>query len=104
MPHKGHLGRVIASAYGAIVLLSSVWAFVVDVRLTNAQREHLLPDIVLATLALPMSLTLDLMYQQWPEIFRHELAQVGWTAACGLAQAGAIYVGAWIFAKANNAA
>jgi hypothetical protein len=104
MPHEGHLGRFIASAYGAIVLLATAWALVVDVLWANSQREHLLPDVVLTSLALPMSLTLDPMYQRWPEIFGRELVQVGWTAACGLAQAIAIYLGALIFAKAKSAA
>ncbi len=67
-----------------MVLLAVAWAWYEDVSLLGDPREHLLPDFLLMTLALPTSMTLNLvgaMLMKWP------LAELAWLTLCGALQA-----------------
>lgn len=83
---SGHsLGWWLARAYAALVLLIAAWAWYIDVKLLHVDTEHLLPDILLSVVALPMSLTFMLTadpLMKWP------LAQLAWLTLCGALQAG----------------
>jgi hypothetical protein len=68
-----------------VVLLAAAWAWYIDIKLLHDEREHLLPDILLMTVALPTSFTLNLVglpLMKWP------LAQLAWVTLCGALQAG----------------
>jgi hypothetical protein len=85
--------RLIAMAYGGVVLFAAVWAVFVDIRMLHSEREHLLPDVVLALITMPLSeTTLSPLYRSWPGVFGNELVQVGWSAACGLFQAAVLFL------------
>lgn len=79
MPHRSNPLRPVAVSYGLIVLLAAVWALVVDVRLLHSEREHLLPDVLFAFMAMRASLTIGPLCDIWPSVFANEFVQVGWT-------------------------
>jgi len=91
MPSAGQPGRnplrFVAVGYGAIVLLATAWALIVDVRLRHSGYEHLLPDVLLTFITGPLSLSILPVYERWPTVFGNEFVQVTWMSACGLAQA-----------------
>jgi hypothetical protein len=82
----------LVKAYLIVVLLAASWALYVDATLLHSQREHLLPDIVLAVVTLPSSYFLSLLFGNWPELFSLPFAQVGAMMLCGLAQAWLLFV------------
>jgi hypothetical protein len=51
-----------ATAYLIVVLLAAGWALYMDATRSHSQREHLLPDIVLAVVTLPSSYSLGLLF------------------------------------------
>ncbi len=83
--------RKLAIAYSIIVALAMIWAFYVDVRLMHSVREHLLPDIVLALVAFPASLSIAPMYEAWPAFFSRPFTQTAWAALCGAGQAAVLF-------------
>jgi hypothetical protein len=104
MPHTGNPLRPIAVIYGVVVLLAAMWALVVDVRLLHSEREHLLPAVLLAFIAMPASLTIGPLYEYWPMIFGNEFVQVAWATVCGLAQAVAVFMTGRLWARGSRAA
>ena len=104
MPHSKHPVQLIAAAYAVIVLLAAFWALVVDVTLLNSGREHLLPDIILASITMPLSLAIGSLYAAWPEVFGSEFVQVASATTCGLVQAWALYTVGAFFARSKHAA
>ena len=88
-PHKK---PVFAITYAVVVLLAAGWALYVDATLLHPHREHLLPDIVLAVVTLPLSYSLDLLYKNWPDVFSLPFAQVGYLILCGFAQAWLLFI------------
>ena len=91
--------RELAIAYSIIIALAAIWAFYVDVRLVHSVREHLLPDLVLALITLPASLSLGPLYETWPTFFSRPLVQPAWTAFCGAAQAGVLFLVAALISR-----
>jgi hypothetical protein len=83
---------VLATAYLIVVLLTASWALYVDTTLLNSQREHLLPDVVLAVVTLPSSYFLGVLFSMWPDLFSLPFSQVGAMILCGLAQAWLLFV------------
>lgn len=81
-----------ATVYLIVVLLAAGWALYVDATLLHSQREHLLPDIVLAVITLPSSYSLSFLFEIWPDFFSLPFAQVGYMILCGLAQAWLLLV------------
>ena len=96
--------RVAAVAYGALVAFAAIWAIYVDLTMYGSAREHLLPDVLLMVMALPLSLSGGLMYQNWPVTFGNEFVQVGWMSTCGLLQATTLYVVGLLRGRSNRAA
>jgi hypothetical protein len=86
------LSRAIALTYAAIVGLTAMWACYVDMTLLHSPREHLLPDITLAYLSLPASLSLGPMYDLWPALFSKPFTQLAWITLCGVVQAAALFL------------
>lgn len=84
--------RKLAIAYSIVVVLAAGWAFYVDARLLQSDREHLLPDIVLMMVTLPGSLSVSMVYEAWPECFSQPFAQVVWMLFCGEAQAALLFL------------
>jgi uncharacterized membrane protein len=80
-------------AIGYAVLVGSVacWAWWVDIRLIDSPREHLLPDILLALLTLPSSITENWVYQRWPAFFTG-LWQTAYITGCAVFQSGVFYM------------
>jgi len=83
---------IFATAYLIAVLLAASWALYVDATLLHSQREHLLPDILLAMVTLPSSYFLGFLFENWPEFFSLPFAQVGYMTLCGLVQAWLLFV------------
>jgi hypothetical protein len=83
---------VLATAYLIVVLVAASWALYVDATLLYSQREHLLPDIVLAAVTMPSSYSLGLLFGKWPDLFSLPFAQVGFMSLCGLAQVWLLFV------------
>lgn len=86
--------RKLAIVYSIVVGLAATWAIYVDARLLHSGREHLLPDIVLALVTLPSSLSIGPMYETWPTFFSKPFAQIGWTILCGAGQVAVLFVAA----------
>ena len=78
--------------YLAIVLLAAAWSLTVDVELLHSQREHMLPDLLLMTVAFPSSLSTGLLYSAWPAFFSLPFVQVIWAILCGTFQAALLFV------------
>jgi len=96
--------RSIAVLYAVIVLLAAVWALTVDAHFLNPGREHLLPDVLLAFIAMPASLSIGPLYDHWPTVFGNEFAQVAWAAACGFTQALLLFMAGRLWARRRSAA
>lgn len=77
--------------YAALVGLVACWAWWVDIKLLHSVREHLLPDILLALLTLPSSLTADWVYQRWPASFTG-LWQTAYLTGCAFFQSAVLYM------------
>ena len=85
----------IAIGYLAIVLLAAAWAVAIDATLLHSQREHLLPDILLAFVTLPSSLSISSVYSAWPAFFSLPFTQVAWATLCGVFQSAVLFVLGW---------
>ena len=85
------MARKFAKAYAVLVAILALWAWYTDVSLLHSQREHLLPDILLAIASMPASLTVDLMFRQWPSLFTTPLVQLSWLTICAAVQASIIF-------------
>lgn len=80
------------TAYLIVVLLAASWAIYVDATLLHSEREHLLPDVVLAIVTLPSSYSLGPLFEIWPDFFSLPFVQVGYMILCGLAQTWFMWV------------
>ena len=83
--------RAIAIAYGSVVGASSLWAWYIDAKLLHSPREHLLPDMLLGFLSLPMSLSLGPLYDMWPQLLSKPFAQLAWLTLCGAGQVAILF-------------
>ena len=91
------LAHPLATLYAGLVAASAGYAWVMDVRLLYATTEHLLPDLLLAAVTLPASLTGTWMFQAWPGLFSQPLVQTGWLTLCGAVQVTATFlIGRWM--------
>jgi hypothetical protein len=94
--------RTLAIFYASLIALAAIWAWYVDITMLHSQREHLLPDIVLAFLSLPSSISLGSMYKAWPVFFSKPLTQVAWITLCGFGQAAVLWFLPKLFATARR--
>jgi len=85
------MARRFAKVYAILVTTLALWAWYTDVSLLHSQREHLLPDILLAIASMPASLTLEPMSQQWPDLFTSPFVQLTWVTICATVQTGIIF-------------
>jgi hypothetical protein len=102
-PKSAQRKPVFATAYLIVVLLAAGWAFCMDATLLHAQREHLLPDIVLAVVTLPSSYSLGLLFDIWPAFFSLPFVQAGYMTLCGLVQAWLLLILTHRLLRAANA-
>lgn len=86
-----NFARTLALLYAAIVGLAATWAWYADVTLLHPAREHMLPDILLATVSAPTSLTLGPLYELSPTFFSLPFMQLIWMTVCGVFQASVFY-------------
>jgi hypothetical protein len=86
MRHRAYILHALALAYGVLVGLAAIWAFIVDISMLHSDREHLLPDIVLGMVTLPTSAFIFQLSDYWPSLFSTELLQVAWSIICGTIQ------------------
>lgn len=82
----------LAQMYAAILVVLVLWAWCVDITLLHSGREHLLPDLLLASATLPSSLLLSPLYDQWPGFFDLPFTQLSWLTACAVFQAVAVFL------------
>ena len=82
----------IAIGYLAIVLLTAAWAIAIDAAFLHSVREHLLPDISLAVVTLPSSLSMSFLHSAWPAFFSLPFTQVAWATLCGIFQTAVLFV------------
>ena len=95
MPRNRRVLRMVALCYGALVAVTALWAWYIDIKLLHSEREHLLPDILLAFVSMPSSLAASWIYQNWPGSFVG-LAQTAYLSVCALLQAGILfYLSLW---------
>jgi hypothetical protein len=95
--------RILALLYAALVGLAVSWAWYTDVRLLHAVREHMLPDMVLLMVSLPLSNTLTPLYEHLPAFFLAPFVQLTWLSVCGAFQAGVLYLISALLPKARGA-
>jgi hypothetical protein len=84
--------RILALLYAALVGLAVLWAWYTDVRQVHTVREHMLPDMLLSMVSLPLSNTLTPLYEHSPTFFSAPLVQLTWLSVCGAFQAGVLYL------------
>jgi hypothetical protein len=84
--------RMLALLYAVVVGLAAILAWYTDVMLLHSVREHMLPGILLATVSLPTSYTLDPLYKLSPTFFSAPFVQLTWLTACGAFQAVVLYL------------
>jgi hypothetical protein len=91
--------RILAVGYGSIVGAASAWAWYVDAKLLHNPREHLLPDMVLSLVSLPMSLSLGPLYDRWSEFFAKPFTQLAWLTLCGTVQVVILFLVSWLLGR-----
>jgi len=74
---------MVTGVYGVILAVAALWAWVVDVSMRGAVKEHMLPDICLEFVTAPMSLTLGALHPMVPTLFDAPFAQIGYMTLCG---------------------
>ena len=79
--------RVIAWFYSAVVGAAACWAWVTDIAMLHEEREHLLPDILLALTTMPSSLALGFLYEKAESFWNLPFAQLSFLTTCGAFQA-----------------
>lgn len=102
MPRSPSVVRIFALGYAILVGLVALWAWWVDVRLLHSEREHLLPDILFVLVSMPSSLTMDWVYQRWPDSFTG-LWQIAHLTACAFFQSAVLYLFARWWEKHGDA-
>jgi hypothetical protein len=83
--------RTLALLYSVLLLGTAGWALWTDASLLHSSREHLLPDMVMALISFPASLSLSWAYETWPQFFSEPFAQLAWLVCCGLLQASILF-------------
>jgi hypothetical protein len=83
--------RWLATIYGGVVGLLALWAWYVDLELQHSEREHLVPDILLAIATMPSSLSGPLLYRLWPDTFTG-LYQLAHLTACAMFQTTILFL------------
>jgi hypothetical protein len=99
-----NLARTFALLYASIVGIVALWAWYTDVRLLHSQREHLLPGVMLAFVSLPMSKTLEPLYDRWQAFFLLPFVQLAWLTVCGAFQAAVLYMLSTLIPRLRNQA
>ena len=94
--------RKLAIAYAAIIGLAAIWAWWVDISLLQSPKEHLLPDIVLAFLSLPSSLSVGCLYDTWPTLFSKPFVQLASLTLCGAAQVAVLFLASGLAQRASR--
>ena len=83
--------RMVARAYAILVVVLLAYAWYVDIRLQDSEREHLLADMLLTLASLPSSLSLDFFYRNWTSTATRPFAQLIWISGCASAQVVALF-------------
>lgn len=86
--------QLLAALYAVLVIVVATWAFCTDIAMAASSTEHLLPDITLALVCMPASLSLSAIATAFPGHFDTELTQVAWVTFCGLLQATCLFLAA----------
>jgi hypothetical protein len=89
--HFRPIARFLASAYAALVGSLALWAWYTDVTLLHSTQDHSAPDILLALVSAPASLTLSPLYDRWRALFSTELRQLVWLTFCGAVQVAVLF-------------
>ena len=93
------LFRALAVMYLIAICLATAWAWYIDIQFFHSNREHLLPDFILAFLALPSSILLDFIYDLWPKFFGRPFMQLAALTFFGMAQVVLLFMIAGFFRK-----
>lgn len=90
MPRSRSVLNLLAFAYALLVGLMALWAWWVNIRLLYSEHEHLLPALLLFLGSMPSSLTLELVYQRWPNFF-NGLWQLAYLTSCAVFQSSVLF-------------
>jgi hypothetical protein len=94
------LTRAVAILYATVASIVAVWAWATDIALLHSEREHLLPDFVLAMVAMPLSLSLDVFYPTMRHLLDMPFAQLSFMTLCAAVQGTLLWLlAAWIDRK-----
>ena len=88
--------RLLAIFYTVVVSLAAAWAWVTDATMLHSGREHLLPDIVLALVSSPLSLTLGALYPLEPSLFDLPFVELSFLTLSAALQAALLW---WLSRK-----
>ena len=92
--------RAVAILYATVASLVAVWAWATHITLFHGEREHMLPDFVLAMVAMPLSLSLDVFYPSMRQLLDVPFAQLSFMTLCAAAQGTLLWLlAAWIDRK-----
>jgi len=91
--------RTLAVMYLVAICLATAWAWYTDIQLFYSNREHLLPDIVLAFLSLPSSKLFEFIIDLWPNFFERPFMQLASVTFCGMVQAALLFIISGFFQK-----
>ena len=83
--------RAVVKAYAIVVVATLAFAWYADISLRNSGREHLLGDMLLALVSMPLSLSLGFFYDHWTALANRPLAQLTWLSGCAAIQVVALH-------------
>ncbi len=78
--------RFVAILYTTVVSIAAAWEWATDIALCHSEREHLLPDIVLYTAAMPLSLSLGVLYPRMRHLLDIPFVQLSFITLCAAVQ------------------
>lgn len=70
-----------------LVLLTSIWPLYVEATQLYGSHEHLMVDVPLALVTLPLSQTAGLIFLIWPRVLLSPYILIFYVVLCGLVQA-----------------
>jgi hypothetical protein len=91
--------RFLVWLYTAVVLLISVWAWVVEILMRQSATEHLLPATLLTIVTMPVSLLAIRLVISVPSLPDAPFAPLVVLTLAGMLQVGCLLGAQWFFRK-----
>ena len=84
--------RILAIVYTTIAVAALLYAWSVDIWMLHSPVEHMLPDLLLYLVTLPLSLVCGPLYRITPGLFDASLSQVSLLTLCAAVQSAFLWL------------